>query len=325
LKGNVQASETALKNHPEWVVPQESVGFEHMLRLFNLPDLRQAGFTTRTWVDLRSSRLQRFASNPPRGLGLTMAIAFLAGTIVYGAETGPVWPQMQVQYGTPLDMAANAFGFRVETVAVTGQRELSDQQIFAAAGVTNTSSLLFLDAEAAREGLEKLPLVKSAQVRKLFPSTLSVTIEERKPYALWQRDGSVSLIAEDGTVIDNAVDQRFVDLPLVVGEGAAGRAQEIISALAATPELSGRVKGATLVSQRRWNLTLDNGVVIKLPEEDFGPALKNLAGLERSAKVLEKDILAVDMRMPDRATFRLSEQAAAAKADANAKKKGNKV
>jgi cell division protein FtsQ len=250
-----------------------------------------------------------------------LSAAFLAGTIVYGAQTGPVWPQMKIQYGAPLDMAANLFGFRVETVAVTGQRELTDQQIFAAAGVTNTSSLLFLDAESAREGLEKLPLVKSAQVRKLFPSTLSVTIEERKPYALWQRDGSVSLIAQDGTVIDDTVDQRFTDLPLVVGEGADRRANEIVSALLATPELTGRVKGATLVSQRRWNLTLDNGVVVKLPEEAPGQALKNLALLERDAKVLEKDILAVDMRMPDRATFRLSEQAAAARADALAKQK----
>jgi cell division protein FtsQ len=296
-----------------------------MLRLFNLPDLLQAGVTTRNWVDLRSSRLQRFISAPPRGLGLTLALTFLASAIVYGAETGPVWPQLQVKYGAPLDMAANALGFRIETVAVTGQRELSDQQIFAAAGVTGTSSLLFLDAESARESLEKLPLVKSAQVRKLFPSTLSVTIEERQPYAIWQRDGAVALIAEDGTVIEDAVDQRFVDLPLVVGEGAAARAQEIVSALAAVPVLTGRVKGATLVSQRRWNLTLDNGVVVKLPEENPLQALKNLAGLEQSAKVLEKDILAVDMRMSDRASFRLSEQAAAARADATAKKKGDKV
>ncbi len=314
-----------LKDPPSWMVPQESVGFEHMLRLFNLSSLRQAGFTTRTWVDLRSSRLQRFLVTPPRGVGFVLSAAFLAGTIVYGAQTGPVWPQMKVQYGTPLDMAANLFGFRIETVAVTGQRELTDQQIFAAAGVTNTSSLLFLDAEEAREGLEKLPLVKSAQVRKLFPSTLSVAIEERQPYALWQRDGAVSLIAEDGTMIEPSVDQRFANLPLVVGEGADQRAHEIVSALAATPELTGRVKGATLVSQRRWNLTLDNGLVIKLPEDNLERALRNLAALERDAKVLEKDILAVDMRMPDRATFRLSEQAAAARADALAKKKGNKA
>ena len=292
-----------------------------MLRFFNLSSLRQAGFTTRTFVDQRSSRLQRLLAKPPRGLGLMLSTAFLAGTIVYGAQTGPVWAQMKVQYGAPLDMAANLFGFRVETVAVTGQRELTDQRIFAAAGVTNTSSLLFLDAEAAREGLEKLPLVKSAQVRKLFPSTLSVTIEERAPYALWQRDGSVNVIAEDGVVIESHVEARFADLPLVVGEGADKRASEIVAAVAATPELSGRVRGATLVSQRRWNLTLDNGVVVRLPEDNPEQALKALAGLERKGKVLEKDILAVDMRMPDRATFRLSEQAAAARADALSKKK----
>jgi len=299
---------------------QESVGSSVMLRLFDLSSLRLAGSNTRTWVDLRSSRLQRLVANPPQGLGLMLTAALFAGTIVYGAKTGPIWPQLEATYGTPLDMAANGLGFRIETVAVTGQHELTDQQIFAAAGVTGTSSLLFLDAEAARQGLEKLPLVKSAQVRKLFPDTLSIALDERKPYALWQRDGVVTVISEDGTVIEPSVDRRFADLPLVVGEGADKRAHEIVSLLAATPLLAGRVKGATLVSERRWNLTLDNGVVVRLPEQDPGPALKNLASLEQDAGVLEKDILAVDMRQSDRAVFRLSEQAAAARAATVVKK-----
>jgi cell division protein FtsQ len=299
-----------------------------MLRVFNLSSLRLAGSSTRTWVDLRSSRLQRLMTQPPRGLGLALTMALFGTAILYGAKTGPVWPQLEATYGAPPDMAANFLGFRIATVAVTGQHELTDQQIFAAAGVTGTSSLLFLDAEEAREGLERLPLVKSAQVRKLFPDTLSVTIEERKPYALWQRDGAVTLIAEDGTVIEPTIDQRFADLPLVVGEGADKRAHEIVAILAGMPAMEARVKGATLVSQRRWNLTLDNGVIVRLPEEDPGKALRNLAILERDANVLEKDILAIDMRLPDRAAFRLSEQTAAARAEAlvkKAPKKGSHV
>jgi cell division protein FtsQ len=65
---------------------------------------------------------------------------------------------------------------------------------------------------------------------------------------------------------------------------------------------------------------LDNGVIVRLPENDPARALKSLANLEQEAKVLEKDILAVDMREPDRAAFRLSEQAAAARAEMLAKK-----
>ena len=131
--------------------------------------------------------------------------------------------------------------------------------------------------------------------------------------------------AKSATTLENTL---VNDLPLVVGEGADKRAHEIVSLLAATPLLSGRVRGASLVSQRRWNLTLDNGVVIRLPELDPGPALKNLASLERDAGVLEKDILAVDMRQSDRAVFRLSEQAAAARilpAVKKAPKKGDHV
>ena len=77
-----------------------------MLRLFKLSSLRLAGSNSRTWVDLRSPRLQRLMVHPPRGIGLVLTVALFAGTIVYGAKTGPIWPQLEATYGTPPDMAA---------------------------------------------------------------------------------------------------------------------------------------------------------------------------------------------------------------------------
>ena len=252
------------------------------------------------------------------GFGLTMLLFGVTGA--YGLSTGGQWPHIVETYGSPGDMVANLFGFRVNTVTITGQRELADAPIFVAAGVSDTSSLLFLDCEAAREGLQKLPLVRSAQVRKLFPDTLAITIEERTPYALWQLDGAVSVVADDGTILDHAVPDRFATLPLLVGLGADKRAHEIISLLDAVPTISKRVRAATLVAERRWNLTLDNGVVVRLPEQGADQALSTLVDLEHDGKVLETDVLAVDLRLPDRVAFRLSADAAATRADALAKK-----
>jgi cell division protein FtsQ len=266
-----------------------------------------------TWMD-------RLAYSRPKRLGLGLSVLLFGVTGAYGLSTGGQWPRIVQTYGSPGDIVANLFGFRVNTVTITGQRELTDARIFAAAGVSDTSSLLFLDCEAAREGLQKLPLVKSAQVRKLFPDTLAITIEERVPYALWQLDGAVSVVADDGTVLDHAVPERFANLPLLVGSGADKRAHEIVSLLDAAPAIGTRVKAATLVAERRWNLALDNGVVVRLPEQGADNALSALVNLERDGKVLEKDILAVDMRLPDRVAFRLSADAAAVRADALAKK-----
>ena len=282
------------------------------LRSFSPGALMRPG-AHETWMD-------RLAHDRPRGLGLGLTILLFGATGAYGLSTGGQWPHLVQTYGSPGDMVANLAGFRVNTVTITGQRELTDAKIFAAAGVSDTSSLLFLDCEAAREGLQKLPLVKSAQVRKLYPDTLAITIEERAPYALWQLDGAVSVVADDGVTLDTAVPERFAVLPLLVGVGAEKRAHEIVSLLEAVPSLSPRVKAATLVAERRWNLAMDNGVVVRLPEQDADKALSTLVAMERDGKVLEKDVLSVDLRLSDRVAFRLSADAAAARAEALAKK-----
>jgi cell division protein FtsQ len=223
-------------------------------------------------------------------------------------------------------MVANLFGFRVETVTIKGQQDLADAQILAAAGVSESTSLVFLDAKRARDQLEKLPLVKSATVHKLYPDTLAIAVEERKPYALWQKEGTVYVIAADGTAIDEHRDGRYANLPFVVGNGAANRAVEIVELLDSMPALKTRVRAAVLVAERRWNLTLDNGVVVRLPERDPAGALAVLASMQDEAAVMDRDILSIDMRLGDRVAFRLGADALAARAAELAKtKKGGKA
>jgi cell division protein FtsQ len=79
------------------------------------------------------------------------------------------------------------------------------------------------------------------------------------------------------------------------------------------------------VAERRWNLRLKNGVDVRLPETNVAPALDRLVALDREKKLLSRDIVAVDLRLPDRVSVRLSDAAAQAREDAlkdTKKKKG---
>jgi cell division protein FtsQ len=192
--------------------------------------------------------------------------------------------------------------------------------VLSAAGVTPESSIPFVSASGIRERLEQVPLIKTASVRKLYPSELVVTLTEREPHALWQRDGELFVIAADGTVIDQMEDERFVDLPLVVGEDANRRTKEYLALLHAAGPLKARIKAGTLVSGRRWNLKFDNGVDVRLPDVDAGAALARLIKFEREQKILEKDVLAIDLRMADRIVLRLTEESMAARLEALKKK-----
>jgi cell division protein FtsQ len=258
--------------------------------------------------------LERFA--PPHGAGKAATLGFFLICGTYGLWWGGGMDRARILYGTPVDIVARLAGFGIDEVSVSGNRELGKQEIVNLSGVTNVQSLAMLDAEAVKHKLMAEPLIASAEIRKLFPSRLSIAITERTPAALWQKDGDIHLISADGSIIDRMRDTRFAKLPHMVGQGANLRATEYAALLEASGPLKPRIRAGVLVGDRRWNLKLVNGVDVFLPENEPEKALKQLIKLEREAQVLDKAIVSVDLRIAGRAGFRLTEEAAAQRAEA---------
>jgi cell division protein FtsQ len=257
---------------------------------------------------------------------------FVAGlfltTGVYGAVKGGHYDALVAEKGEPVDILARAFGLGVKAVTIAGQSELSEAEILSAAGIGPRNSLPFLDVASVRERLKKLPLVKEVTVTKFYPDRLLIEVEERQPSALWQTDGVVHVVAADGAAIDALRDQRFANLPLVVGDGANMRLPEYLALLDAAGDLRGRIRAGVFVSGRRWNLKMADGVDIQLPETNPAAAVASLVRLQRQARILDKAVLSIDLRQPDRVVARLTEEAAAARAELfarNPKAKGGQT
>jgi cell division protein FtsQ len=268
------------------------------------------------------ARLWRWAAPMPPGLGFALAAALLAGVGAFGALRGGQYQAFVAREGEIRDVIARALGLDIAMVTISGQAELREREILTAAGVSPKDSLLFLDASRARAGLETLPLVKSASVRKLYPDRLVIDLVERAPYALWQKDGKVSIVSADGAPIDELTDARFIGLPFVVGEGANERLPEFSALLAAAAELRPKIRAGVLISGRRWDLLMTNGVDVRLPESDPQAAVETLLRMQREDRVLDRDILSVDMRINGRMFVRLTEEAAAARLAPHPAKKG---
>jgi cell division protein FtsQ len=171
-----------------------------------------------------------------------------------------------------------------------------------------------------REKLKADPWISEATMLKLYPGQLRIDIVERAPFALWQRNGQLSVISEDGAVLERYVSPRFVKLPLVVGKGAETRAKDFLALLARYPQINTVTKAAVLVGERRWNLRLNDGLDIRLPESDVGNALLALSNLDKDEHLFAKDIVAIDLRLPDRLVVQMSDDAAKAREDALKKK-----
>jgi len=240
----------------------------------------------------------------PAHTGTVSALGFLAAAGLYGMSLGGHTEAVA-------QATTSAVGFAIEDVKVSGNNQTSEIEILQLLGLDGATSLVALDVDAARQKIARLPWVENVEVRKVYPKTIEVKLSERNAYAIWQHGQELSLIEKSGSVIAPLRDNKFSTLPLVVGRDAETAAASIQDAFAKWPDVKARVKAYVWVSGRRWDLHMDNGVVVKLPEDDLDQALATLSKFDREQQLLERDIAAVDLRLPDRTTIQLTPEAAA--------------
>jgi cell division protein FtsQ len=191
-----------------------------------------------------------------------------------------------------------ALGFRVTDVTVEGRQFTPREDVLAALAVHEGDPILAFDPAAARAALEDLPRIAAADVERRLPGAITVRLTERAPMAIWQHGGKMALIDRDGVVLGDKGLADFSSLPMVVGEGAAKPAAAILDSLASEPALAKRVTAYIRVGARRWDLRLDNNVEIKLPETGEDAAVHRIARVETDNGLLERDVVAVDLRLP---------------------------
>jgi cell division protein FtsQ len=197
-------------------------------------------------------------------------------------------------------------GLTVSDITVEGRETTDRETILSAVAAGPGTPILSVSPTHIREELEALPWVRTAVIERRLPSTLYVRLVERKPLALWQHGGKVDLVDREGSIIPVTRLDRFAKLPLVVGEGAASRAAELLDMLGSNPDLATRVTAAVRVGDRRWNLRIDNAIDVLLPSEETAAAWSQLVQLERSSTVLKREVLTIDLRLPDRLVLRIT-------------------
>src|SRR6266478_908225 len=260
----------------------------------------------------------------PRRAGVAATVLILLGSGGLGIVKGGHLEQLTSAVSDTRNAIANSAGFRITAVAINGRKQLTQDEVLATGGVNGRSSLLFLDAALVRDKLKTNPWIAEATVLKLYPGQLQINIVERTAFALWQRDGRLSVIADDGAVLEPYVSSRFMSLPLVVGKGAETRARDFLALLDRYPQVRDATKAAVFVGERRWNLRLKDGLDIRLPEHDVGNALATVSKLDKEERLFSRDIVAVDLRLPDRLSVQLSEDAAKAREELFKDKKPKK-
>ena len=210
--------------------------------------------------------------------------------------------------GTAIAEGIGRAGFRVEQIEVTGLSRADRMAVYADALDQKSRAMPLIDLEAVREKLlARQGWIQDAHVSRRLPDTLLIHIVERKPSAIWQNQGKLALIADNGVMLERISADAMPDLPLLIGPGANAQEQQIDRLMAAVPTLKPQLASAGWVGGRRWDLNFQSGETVALPEgeESAKAALMKFARLDKQSGLLGRGILRFDLRVPGKMIVRL--------------------
>ncbi len=229
-------------------------------------------------------------------VGIAVGTGLIAGGQVAAAVAG---------VGAFIEGTSVAGGFALDRVTISGNDRTSPNAVYDALGLKQGESIFAADPAGVRARLLELPWVADAVVERRFPDTINVTIVERRPFAVWQSGETLNVVERSGAIIRGQRADDFAKLPLLIGAGAAESAAPLIDILGGLRATGVRVRAVERVSRRRWDLILDRGVRVRLPEREWEVQLDELERLIVDRGILERDVEIIDLRYPENYIFQL--------------------
>lgn len=236
---------------------------------------------------------------------ICLAIALPVGSAGYYIVANSIMEKSANWIGDQVNGVVVASGLTVQEISVIGRKRTSGADMMEALAVARGDNILTFDPVLAQQRIEALGWVSEASVMRRFPDEIFIRISERRPFARWQEKGKTVVIDRAGAVVTRSKNKEFRYLPKVVGARANQEAAELFDILAQSPTLFTRLHNAVRIRDRRWNLEFDNGVTVMMPEEGLRNAWTRLGEMHAQQQILNKGILAIDLRSGQKTYVRL--------------------
>ncbi len=258
---------------------------------FGTPDMKSSWFA---WLCAHADGAAK--------AGFAASMIYLFAAALYAAMLGGSWGSIRDKTAALVDNAARSAGFAIDKIVIQGRVHMLEAEVMDALGATTERSILSFDAQQTQQKILAIGWVKSAEIQRIWPSTIVVAVEERSPFALWRHNNQTYAVDADGVVLGPVKADELAGLPRVQGEGAQIAARALLDAVNAHPMVEAKLQDAERISSRRWDIILVEGVRVKLPE-NAGDAIASLEFLLRDGNLPLAQIASIDLRAPGQAAI----------------------
>lgn len=159
------------------------------------------------------------------------------------------------------------FGLR-EVVVISPMGHVTSAQLRYVVDTSLRGNFFTVDLDAARKSFEALPWVRSAQLRRLWPGAIEVSLEEQVAVAYWRSvdSGDTRLVNNFGELFDAAANDS-----MPVFSGPSDAAPLLLSQMHHYNEIlepiHSKIVALTLSARHAWQLRLDDGMIIELGKD----------------------------------------------------------
>lgn len=190
--------------------------------------------------------------------------------------------------------------FLLQKIEFDGHEQVPEILLLKASGLRYRNSIFATSIHDVKDKLEKISWIKSVIVQRKLPGKISIRIAERTPIAIFQSRHKLHLVDSDGVILENDGIGNFSNLPIIAGEGAEKEVDYFLHCIDKFPKIRKQLVFAVRVGQRRWNIRINRGITVKLPERGLMQAFGILDEISDSNGFFNNDISYLDLRIPDR-------------------------
>lgn len=263
------------------------------------------------------SAVKSYKRSPPKGKKTPSRVGkrrFVSVTLGLALSVMTIWTYFHgaALFSQGMEHVETLFaslGFQLDDVVVEGRIRTDKTHILKTANLSRGKSLFSIDLVQVKNKLEEVPWVNAVSVERRFPDTLFIRISEREPVAIWQNKSQLYLVDREGGLIQTK-ENKYGGLLRISGLQAPKHIGALVVLLDKFPEIKNRVTAAIHLRSTRWDIQLDGRVMIKLPERDAEKALAYLLDLENHHHLMDREILNIDLRIPDQLILRLTPEGA---------------
>ena len=189
----------------------------------------------------------------------------------------------------------NSILFPIQTIKIENTIALNIEEVYPALQSLKGESLFFLSKEKIKNSLVKFDFVSSFKVKKIYPNTIKILIIEKKPVAIFVQEKKKFFISDNGELINYIQSEDFSNLPILFGK--KNNFNNLYIQLKKINFPINTIKSFHYFEIDRWDITLKNDKLIRLPKDNYVEILKNFISIKNDSKF--KKYKTFDYRIKD--------------------------